>query len=84
MTTPISTLTAGGSGLVGIYNDLGSGTLFGSLLFSEADNGSLLSINLNASALAAISAAISGDGNFAIGGSTAEAGSVPSPLRCCS
>jgi hypothetical protein len=80
VTTPVSTLTAGGSGLTGIYNDLGTGSLFGSRVTSAADNGTQIAFNLNANALAAIAAAsgVEGTSLFAIGGSISLA-SVPEP-----
>lgn len=67
VTTPVATLIpATGTGLVGIYEDLGSGTLFGSQTVSAADNGAIVSISLNADAIAAINSAAGSQ--FAIGG----------------
>ncbi|MBZ5648628.1 MAG: PEP-CTERM sorting domain-containing protein [Acidobacteriia bacterium] len=68
VSTPNGTLTADGSGQVGIYGDLGGGILYGSYLSSAADNGSQILISLDAAAVAAINAAASGDNQFAIGG----------------
>lgn len=65
VSTPISNLVAGGSGLTAIYDDLGTGTSFGTRVVSAADNGTLISMNLNAAGLAALGAA---GGQFAIGG----------------
>jgi hypothetical protein len=58
VTTPVATLTAGGTGLVGIFNDLGSGTQFGTIVVSAADNGQTVSIVFNAAGIAAINAAL--------------------------
>ena len=49
-----------------IFEDLGSGTVFGTLDVSSAPGGTVISINLNAAALAALNSA--GNGVFAIGG----------------
>ncbi len=57
VTTPISTLTAGGSGLTGVFADLGSGTVFGSYAASAADDGTVISIQFNAAGLAVLNAA---------------------------
>lgn len=67
--TPVATLTAGSAaGATGqaIFADLGTGLSYGSLSVTPADNGTLLSIQLNAAAIAAINAARGG--LFAIGG----------------
>lgn len=66
VTTPVSTLVAGGSGLTAIYNDLGTGVSYGSVTISAADNGRLVVINLNTAGIAAVTAAQGGQ--FAIGG----------------
>lgn len=66
VTTPIGTLTLGGVGLVGVFDDLGSGTNFGQRLVSAADNGTTIQLTLNAAALAALNAAIGG--SIAFGG----------------
>jgi hypothetical protein len=66
VTTPVATVTAGGSGLTAIFADLGSGTSFGSVVTTMADNGSSLSVPLNAAGVAAINAAAGG--SFALGG----------------
>ena len=66
--TPVPTLTAGGTGLVGIYADLGSGASFGSLALTTADEESLILINLNAAAVADIQANADISALFAIGG----------------
>jgi hypothetical protein len=46
-----SVLTAGGSGLTGIYDDLGTGASYGSRVMSNADEGNVVEIGLNAAAL---------------------------------
>ena len=64
--TPVAQLLAGGSGLTGIFDDLGTGTEYGSRIVSAADNGTLVSVDLNDAALADLNAA---RGNaFALGG----------------
>lgn len=64
--TDVSTLTAGGSGLTGIFDDLGGGTAFGTIDMTEADNGTIVSISLNHNAENAIVAAAGG--LWAVGG----------------
>lgn len=66
VSTPIATLTAGGSGLTSVFNDLGTGTVLGTATVSAADNGQYVNINLNAAGLAAVNAALGGQ--LAIGG----------------
>jgi len=65
VTTPVSQLTAGGTGLTGIYNDLGSGLSYGSKSLTYSQN-IIIQITLNASAIADINA--NSGGKFAIGG----------------
>lgn len=67
VTTPIASLTAGGSGLVGTYADLGSGPLYGQTGVTMAQSNTLITFDLNAAAVAAINAGVGG--MFAIGGS---------------
>jgi hypothetical protein len=50
-----------------IFNDLGSGTIFGSRTVSAADNGTMVNITLNSDAIAAINANLGG--MIAFGGS---------------
>lgn len=78
VSTLVSTLIAGGNGLVAIFADLGTGTSFGSRSVSVADNGTQIVFNLNNAALNAIAAAggINGASLFAIGGSLT---AVPEP-----
>ncbi|CAD5976958.1 Ig-like domain-containing protein [Planktothrix agardhii] len=66
VTTPVSTLTAGGSGLTSIYNDLGDGTIYGSRSFTGADSNQTVTIDLNSALVSAINAK-SGQ-SFALGG----------------
>ena len=66
VTTPVSTLTAGGSGLTSIYNDLGDGTIYGSRSFTSADSNQTVTIDLNSALVSAINAK-SGQ-SFALGG----------------
>ncbi len=60
VSTPIPQLRANGSGQVGIFNDLGSGTEYGSQTVSSADNGRIVTIDLNAAAIAYLNAARGG------------------------
>jgi hypothetical protein len=57
VSTPVSTLVTGGSG-VATFDDLGTGTTFGSYVASAADNGTTISIALNAAGIAALNAAL--------------------------
>jgi PKD domain/RTX calcium-binding nonapeptide repeat (4 copies) len=66
VSTPLGALQASGSGQLGIYNDLGTGTNFATRTFSAADNGQLVAIPLNASGVAALDAARGG--SVAVGG----------------
>lgn len=66
-TTPITALRAGGTGLTGIYDDLGSGVLYGSATVESSDvvGRAFVDVVLNAQAIAAINAS---NGLFALGG----------------
>lgn len=66
VTTSIPTLRAGGSGLTGIYNDLGTGVSYGSVTVTSASNGTLVVITLNAAGLSAVAA--NQGGQLALGG----------------
>ena len=68
VSTPIATVQASNVGAAGqaVYNDLGSGVDFGQMTVSAADNGSIVSIVLNAAGLDALNAALGGQ--FALGG----------------
>lgn len=54
--TSISTLEASHSAAVGIHNDLGSGTVFGSVSVSSADNGTNVTVHLDNAAINYINA----------------------------
>ncbi|MEI8196208.1 MAG: hypothetical protein WCI73_09895, partial [Phycisphaerae bacterium] len=56
VSTPLATLEASGSGLTAIYNDLGTGSVFGSQTVSTASNGQFVPITLNAAGIAALNA----------------------------
>jgi hypothetical protein len=58
VSTSVSTLTGGGTGLTDVFADLGTGSMFGSYVASAADNGKVISIGLNAAALAALNSAL--------------------------
>ena len=77
VSTSIEALEATNSGQVGIFTDLGSGTLFASRTVSAADNGTQVLITLNASALAALNAAEGQE--FAIGGALESSTATPEP-----
>jgi hypothetical protein len=64
VTTPIASLR--GQGGVAAYDDLGTGTVYGSVIVSSADNGRFVTIDLNPAALSALDAARGGQ--FAVGG----------------
>jgi len=64
--TPVATLTNGGTGRFDVFNDLGDGTVYATRTFSSSEHDSFVSMPLNSSALAALTAA-SGQ-RFAIGG----------------
>ncbi len=64
VSTAIATLT-GGTGGVGVFNDLGAGSSYGSVAIDATNDDSWISITLNAAALADLNAAT---GSFAFGG----------------
>jgi hypothetical protein len=66
VTTDIATLTAGGSGLVSVFGDLGDGTVFGFVDADAATNGTSVLIPLNHNGEGAVNAAIGGQ--LAFGG----------------
>ncbi|MFM6348071.1 MAG: Calx-beta domain-containing protein, partial [Dolichospermum sp.] len=66
VTTPVPTLTAGGSGLTAIYADLGDGAIYGSQNYQNTDDYGTSTIILNAAAISALTAK-SGQA-FALGG----------------
>ena len=67
VSTPISLLMASNSGQTGIFNDLESGTFFGSVAVTAADQGTQILVTLDAAGLASLNAAAGGD--WAVGGS---------------
>lgn len=74
--TASATVVAGGG--VPVYNDLGSGVVFGSVIATNADEGTDLLINLNAAALASINEFRGFD--WVIGGAVnGGGGEVPEP-----
>jgi hypothetical protein len=54
----MGTVTGGGTGLTSVFDDLGTGTLFGSYVASAANNGKVVSIALNAAGIAALNGAL--------------------------
>lgn len=64
--TDVATLIAGGSGLTGIFDDLGGGLAFGQIDMTAADNGTIVSIPLTQEALTSIEASLGG--LWAVGG----------------
>lgn len=58
VSAPAANVTAGGTGLTSIFEDLGTGVQFGSYVASAADNGKVISIVLNAAGLSALNNAI--------------------------
>jgi hypothetical protein len=75
VSTPIATLIGGGTGQVGIYNALASGTVYGATLVNEATDGTQVTITLDAAAIAAITGAEGG--YIAFGGTLMDP--VPEP-----
>lgn len=66
VSTPTATLTSGAGG-VSAFNDLGTGTSFGSTVVTTANNGQFVTIALNAAGLAAVNASLGS--RFVVGGS---------------
>lgn len=66
VTTAPTDLSAFHIGSIGTFNDLGTGTLYGSTTITTDDNFGTITINLNAAAIAALQS--SGGGTFAVGG----------------
>ncbi|MFM6607094.1 MAG: hypothetical protein ACKPH3_23985, partial [Dolichospermum sp.] len=56
VTTAVPTLTAGGSGLTAIYADLGDGAIYGSRIYSDADDTQFRTTELNPAAISAVTA----------------------------
>lgn len=74
VTTSEFTLRGGGSGLTAVYDDLGSGVEYGSVNISEADENSVISIPLNAAAVARIQQGLGWI--FMVGGAVTTLGSA--------
>ncbi|MDH5751878.1 MAG: hypothetical protein OEZ59_05615 [Deltaproteobacteria bacterium] len=77
VSTDVTTLVAGGTGLTAIYDDLGTDSLGGGanygcfdVLISDVGSGTPLTIPLNASAAADLSAALGGSFSIGIAGSS--------------
>jgi subtilisin family serine protease len=66
VSTPIDSLLAGGFGLTGTFDDLGTGTSLGATEVSSAQDGSYVEVGLNPAALAQIEAALGSQ--LALGG----------------
>ena len=66
VSTAVASLVSGGSGLVGTYNDLGSGNAFGSIGLTTSNSQSVFTLTLNAAAIADIQGSLGG--LFAVGG----------------
>lgn len=64
--TPVATLTAGGNGLTGIYNDLGDGPIYAARAFVPVEANRFVSIPLNQTLRSAVAGAAGG--TFAMGG----------------
>jgi len=75
VTTSLNILV-GGTGGVAAYNDLGSGVLYGSRVYTSADQNLFRSISLNAAGIAAIQQSLGG--SFTMGGSLINT-TVPEP-----
>jgi hypothetical protein len=78
VSTPVETLESPQSGATAIYNDLGSGVLYGSTSVDASTDGNQVTVNLDAAAIASLTAA-EGDA-FAFGGTLSPSTStVPEP-----
>ena len=64
---------------IAIWNDLGSGTIFGSRDFSASDDGSTVEIVLNGDGLAAVNAALAAGESLAIGGAVTTCATCTTP-----
>jgi len=79
VSTPIALLQSDNTGQVAIYNDLGSGTMYGSVVVVPADQGTQILITLNSAAIASINAAAANGEQWAVGGSIFGAATTPEP-----
>ena len=73
VTTSIASLIAGTGG-VAAFNDLGSGTVFGSQTVQNSDEGGFVDVTLNSSALTELNAAT---GQWAVGGNISTLNAIP-------
>lgn len=62
---------------VAIYDDLGTGPVYGSRVFTAADNGTFVDVVLNGTAIASINA--SAGLNWAVGGDNVSGSPIPEP-----
>ena len=67
VSTSIASLRAGGSGLTGIFADLGGGTQHGETITSNANEGAWLYITLDAAFVASLQAVSNSNGQIALG-----------------
>ena len=74
--TSISDLMADQAGATGIFDDLGSGVLFGSQVVTAGDNGNFVEITLDAAAIDALNHS---RGSWAVGGALDLGEPVPEP-----
>ncbi len=74
VSTSIATLLASGNNKTAVFDDLGSGNVYGSVQVSDADEGFNVDITLNLTAVADIDAATGG--NFALGGRVTSLGAT--------
>jgi hypothetical protein len=81
VSTDATTLNNNSGTSAAIFNDLGSGITYGSFVITVAGSTSeVLSLSLNANAVADINAAIAGGSRFSLGGTlTPSAAAVPEP-----
>ena len=75
VSTPIGTLTAGGSGLTNIYNDLADGPVYADRKMYAAESGERAIIPLNVTFINDLAAAMGGQ--IALGGSVATLDGIP-------
>lgn len=79
ISTSYASISAGTGG-VGAYNDLGSGILYGAQTVSAADNGQVVTVTLNGSAVSALETARTGSAQWGAGAALLLAGSsAPEP-----
>jgi PEP-CTERM motif len=80
VSTPIPDLEADQAGRIDIWNDLASGTLYGTQTYTDADSFGSKTISLNSALIANLNAAIANEQTeFAIGGALTNVAAVPEP-----